>query len=96
MKKPISFSEFKKRLLKDPEIKRYYDDSEAEYQLMVLIIEKRIAKGLTQSDLAKKIGTKQSAIARLESGNYNPSFAFLNKVAIALDTKLKVTFHAWH
>ena len=61
---------------------------------MVSIIERRLAKGLTQSDLAKKLGTKQSAIARLESGNYNPSLAFLNKVATALDTKLKVTFYS--
>jgi transcriptional regulator with XRE-family HTH domain len=48
-------------------------------------------KGLSQGELAEKIGTKQSASSRLESGKYNPSLSFLHKVADALDTTLKVT-----
>ena len=43
---------------------------------------------MTQKQLAEKIGTKQSNIARLESGNYNPSYQFLQKIAGALDKKL--------
>jgi len=56
--------------------------------LAKVIIEKRLAKWFTQANLAHKIGTKQSAIARLESGSYNPSLVFLVKIAKALDTKL--------
>ncbi|MBT4056345.1 helix-turn-helix transcriptional regulator, partial [Candidatus Peregrinibacteria bacterium] len=55
------------------------------------IIAKRLEQGLTQSELAQKIGTKQSAISRLESGNYNPSFTFLEKVAKALNLNLIVS-----
>lgn len=47
---------------------------------------------MTQKQLAEKIGTRQSAISRLESGNANPSIQFLQKVASALDTKLIVSF----
>jgi len=56
------------------------------------IIKQRTKKGLTQADLAKKIGTKQSAISRLERGTYNPSLAFLKKIAKALDKELHVCF----
>ena len=47
---------------------------------------------MTQKDLAEKIGTKQSAISRLESFDANPSFKFLKKVAKAFDAKLVVQF----
>jgi transcriptional regulator with XRE-family HTH domain len=47
---------------------------------------------MTQSELAEKAGTRQSSIARLESGSYNPSLRFLKKVAEALDARLEVTF----
>lgn len=87
----ITFAELQKEWLEDPEIKKAYDELGPEFELMASIIEKRLAKGLTQSALAKKVGTKQSAIARLESGRYNPSLAFLRKVATALDTKLVVS-----
>lgn len=79
-------------MLKDKEIRKAYDALGPEFELIAMIIEKRIAKGLTQAALARKIGTKQSAIARLESGTYNPSIAFLGKVARALDTHIKISF----
>jgi len=41
--------------------------------------------------LARRIGTKQSAISRLERGEYNPTVAFLRKVAVGLDAKLKIS-----
>ena len=80
----------KKELLKDPEFKKAYDELEPEFDLIASVIQKRIEKGLTQKELAKKASTKQSAISRLESGAYNPSFAFLQKIAKALDAKLKI------
>lgn len=86
-----SYTQFKKKLLKDPVIRRAYRELETEFSLIEAIIEKRLAQGLTQTALAKKIGTKQSSIARLESGNYNASVAFLEKIAKALDTKLIIS-----
>ena len=56
-----------------------------------MIIRKRVEKGLSQKELAQKIGTKQSAISRLESGTYNPTIAFLQKVGEALHSKLKIS-----
>ena len=86
-----SYSEVKKQLLKDPEIRKAYDELGPEFALITAIIQKRIEKGLTQAVLARKVGTKQSAIARLESGNYNPSLAFLEKVAKALGVQLTIS-----
>jgi len=86
-----NFQQLKQELLKDPEIKKFYDDLEPEFSLAKKVIAKRIKSGLTQQELAEKIGTKQSAIARLESGSYNPSYLFLNKIAVALGGKLEIS-----
>lgn len=92
MKTVKPFSELEKELLSDPEVKKHYDALESEYALIRAIIQKRIEKSMTQSELAKKIGTKQSAISRLESGNANPSLQFLQKIASALGTRLHISF----
>lgn len=86
-----SYNTFKKELLKNKKIKKAYDEFGPEFELVQMIIEKRIKKGLTQTELAKKIGTKQSAISRLEKGSYNPTVAFLKNVAEALDAKLRIS-----
>lgn len=79
-----------RELMKDPEFRKEYDALEPEFALIHSIIEKRLKKEMTQAQLAKKIGTKQSAVARLESGTSNPSMAFLSKVASALDARLQI------
>ena len=86
-----SFVNFKKHLLKDAEISRAYTNMGPEFELARAIIEKRIQKGLTQAELARKTRTKQSAISRLESGRYNPSLAFLGKVSKALGARVVVS-----
>jgi transcriptional regulator, XRE family len=55
------------------------------------MIKIRIEQGLTQKELAEKIGTRQSNISRLESGEYNPSLEFLKKVAKGLNKELIVS-----
>ncbi len=50
----------------------------------------RILRGLTQAQLAKKVGTKQPSIARLENGSSLPSISFLTKLADALDARLEI------
>ena len=76
--------------MKRPGFKKAYGELEFEFQLIGAIIAQRIKRGVTQKELASKIGTKQSAIARFESGNYNPSLAFVNKLSRALDLRLTV------
>lgn len=86
------FEDFKKEAFaKDSELKKAYDDLELEFSIIEQVIRKRLEKGLSQKQLAEKIGTKQSAIARLEGGNTNPSVAFLEKVSKALGSKLQIS-----
>lgn len=85
------YQQLKKNLLKDKKISQEYNNLGLEFSLIELIIKRRIEHGLTQKELARKINTKQSAVSRLESGNYNPSLAFLQKVADALDARLKIS-----
>lgn len=77
--------------MKDPEIKAEYDRLGPEYEIIEAIIRKRLERGMSQKQLADKMGTKQSALSRLESGNYNPSLAFLKKVATALGTSVHIS-----
>ncbi len=86
-----SYKSLKSELLKDKQVNKSYKALEPEYLIIQELIEKRLEKNISQSDLAKKIGTKQSAISRFESGSYNPSLEFLYKVADALNVKLRIT-----
>lgn len=85
-----SFKAFLKQSLKNPEVKKAYDALEPEFALASELIGIRVKRGLTQKELARLMGTKQSAIARLESGTYNASLKQLEKVAKALNAKLTV------
>ena len=87
----IPFEDVLKEALQDPEWKKGYDALELEYSIIEQVLRKRIEQKLSQKQLAERIGTKQSAIARLESGNSNPSIAFLEKVAKALGGKLQIS-----
>lgn len=86
------WSDLKKDLLKDKKVAKEYKKLEPYYNLVDKLIEARVKQGFTQSQLAEKIGTKQSAIARIESGNANPSFVTLQKIAQALNSKLEIKF----
>ena len=82
-----------KELLSDPEVKKEYDRLVPRYAVISEVIAARLKKGLTQKEVAKKLGTKQSAIARLESGSVNPSLEFLQKIAQVMGYKLKISLH---
>src|SRR3989338_9064690 len=89
--KPIPFEKIKADMMKNPEFKKAYDDLAPEFELKALIIQKRIHEGLTQKELARRAHTKQSAISRFESGNYNPSLAWVQNLARALDTRIRIS-----
>ena len=89
--KYTTLDDFKERIFKDPEIKAEYDRLEPEFAIIRSIIRKRLEKGMSQKQLAAKMGTQQSALSRLESGTYNPSLAFLKKVSAALGGKLHIS-----
>ena len=86
------FQKLKQELMKNPEFKKEYDDLETEYQLIEQMIKLRNEYGITQADLAKRIGITQSNISRFESGNHNPSVKFLKKIAGAFGKKVEIRF----
>ena len=85
-----TFRKISEEWSKDPIHQKAYEDLAVEFGLISALVAHRLKKGLTQKQLAEKIGTKQSSIARFESGNYNPSLAFIQKLARAVNAKLIV------
>lgn len=88
--KTISFEKLEAKFLANPKFKKTYDDLGPEFDLIEQILKKRIEKNMSQKQFAKRLGTNQSAVSRLESGTYNPSLRFLKKVAKALKSELKI------
>ena len=79
---------------KNPKVKEHYDELEPEYQLKAQIIAARIAKGLSQKELAKLVGTQQSAVSRYEKEDcFQMSIRQLNKVAHALGKKVEIRLY---
>jgi len=87
-----TLKELKKEILKNKEVKAEYNALGPEFVLLQSIIKRRLEKGISQKELAKRIGTKQSAISRFESGGYNPTFSFLQKIANAMNLNLQILF----
>ena len=80
-----NFDELLEKELIDKKFKKEYEQLEKEFFLAKEVIQLRKEQNLTQAELARKVGTSQPAIARLESGEYrNLSLAFVRKVAKAL------------
>ena len=82
----------KARALERADVKAEYDRLEEEFTLLDEFLKARAAAGITQAEVAERIGTTQSAIARLESGSgkHSPSLATLRKYAHALGCRLEL------
>lgn len=89
-KTSVSFDEIKAELMKDEEFKSEYEKLRPRYEMIEQIIQARHELHMTQSELAKKVGTQKSNISRLESGNYNPSLDLLTKISEALGKTLSI------
>lgn len=88
----LDFDTWKKKALKDSQLKAEYDKQQPEFALIRAVLDARMKKKMTQAKLAAKIGSKQSVISRLEKGHANPSLSFLKKLASALGTTLEIQF----
>jgi transcriptional regulator with XRE-family HTH domain len=87
----MNYKKFKKELLEsDKDLKREYEKRDIALEISKIIIEARIFKGLTQERLAKRMGTKQPSIARIENGNLSPNLGFLEKIALAMGAHLEI------
>ena len=84
--------DLKAMLLKDPEVRREYDALEEEFALVLEVAKARRRAGLSQAELAKRMKTTQSTIARLESGRGLPSTRTLGRFAKATGHRLKISF----
>lgn len=74
------------------EYRRFDDNLRPSFNLAASAIHARLAAGLTQEELAERMETTQSAIARLESGRFRPSTQTLERLAEATGTRLKIIF----
>lgn len=84
--------DLKAQLLKDPAVREEYDALEEEFALMAEIAKARSRAGLSQAELARRMKTTQSTIARLESGRGLPSTRTLGRFAKATGHRLKISF----
>ena len=89
-KKATNFEEFEAGLLEKPEIHREYEALKPKYDMIRSLIERRGKLGISQTQLARIIGTKQPAISRLEKGDYNTTLSTFFKVADALDLDISL------
>jgi DNA-binding XRE family transcriptional regulator len=89
-----SFINFKDKALKNPDVKKEYDTLIPIYELRKKLIEMRISKGITQAEIAKRMGTNKSNISRLECGeNVSfPKLTTISKYAHALGYKVNLEF----
>lgn len=85
-------SELHCRWSKNCDYKEAYDALGDEFDLARALIEARTAAGLSQSQLARRMKTSQSYIARIEGGKVRPSTDALERFAQAPGTRLRITF----
>ncbi len=83
-------SDLKNTLMQDPSFRDAYAEADAEFKLVEALVLARTNAKLSQAELARRIGTTQSAIARLEGGGVSPSIATLRRYAAALGAKLEI------
>lgn len=85
-------SEMHKKWIKEPEYRKAYEALEGEFALAEAVIDARNRVGLTQAQLARKMGTTQPVLARLEGGRARPSIRTLERLAKATGTRLLIRF----
>lgn len=90
----MSHSELREKALKKKGVKAAYDAMEPEFTLLRELLQARQKAGLSQAEIAKKMGTKAPAVTRLEtsltSGKHSPSISTLKKYAQALGCHLEI------
>lgn len=85
-------SDLHKRWMEDPEYRKAHDELSPEFGLARAVIQARVSAGLTQQQLAERMSTTQSVIARIESGRAKPSTQTLERLAAATGTGMRIEF----
>lgn len=85
--------DFQKHLiesLKDKDFEEAYDKKELRFKVIDILVGIRVQYKLTQAELAKRLGTTQTVISRIESGSVNVGIDFLQRVGTAFDKKIEI------
>ena len=91
-KKAIDFQKYLARQLKDESVKKYYDEYGKQLEIAYQILQLRQQQKTSQTELARRLKTKQSNVARMETGQQNFTTDTLQKVAGIFKCQLKVEF----
>ncbi len=89
-----SLARLKERLLADPEVRAEYERLGPVYELVGAMVEARHEAGLTQKELAERMGTTQSVVARLENAHHMPSLDLVTRYAAALGRRIDIRLAA--
>ena len=92
IQKTVDFQKYLAEKLKDSKFKKYYDEYGKQLEIAYQILLLRKQKKMSQAELAKRIGTKQSNIARMEAGQENFTTDTLQKIASVFKRELKIEF----
>ena len=87
-------AQIKQRLMKNPKFRKEYAAADAEFSIIEALVRARTDANLSQSELARRLGTTQSSVARLEGGGISPSLTTLRRYAEATGKKLVVRLTA--
>ncbi len=87
-------SELHKKWMKEPKYRKAYEALGEEFALSSAVMDVRNRAGLTQAELARKMGTTQPVVARLESGRSRPSMRTLERLAEATGSRLLIRFES--
>ena len=85
-----SLAKLRRTLLTDPEVQAEYDRLGPIFAVVGEMIDARLAAGLTQADIAVRMGTSQSVVARLESARHMPTFDMVARYAAAIDCRIDI------
>lgn len=88
----ISAEVLHKKWMKDPGYRREYEKLGPEFEIARQIIDARIKRKISQEELAKRMGTGQAVISRLENANAKPSLSLIQRLADALNLKVELRF----
>lgn len=89
-KTPSTFDKLFAKLYEDPEFRQEYHRQKPYYDLILEIINRRKELNVTQNELAERTGTRQSGIARIESGEHDIRLSTLIQIAEALEAKVEI------
>ncbi|HSX19149.1 MAG TPA: helix-turn-helix transcriptional regulator [Candidatus Saccharimonadales bacterium] len=86
----ITHEDLKARLMKRPGFRREYEKLEPEFAIARAMIDARVKKNISQQELARKMGTGQAVISRLEGASASPSLSLIKRLASALGLKVEL------